>query len=96
MSFGGRPRLSGVATEFDIRTVAVAPGESLAYDAAEWRDALVLVRRGEIVLDTRCGRSFFFPRGSILWLAELPLESLRNRGRVPAVLVAAARPPELR
>ena len=56
----------------------------------------MLVWRGEIVLDTRCGRSFFFPRGSVMWLAELPLEGLRNRGRVPAVLVAAARPAELR
>ena len=56
----------------------------------------MLVRRGEIVLDTRCGRSFFFPRGSVLWLAELPLESLRNRGHEPAVLVAAARHTELR
>ena len=72
------------------------PGQTLPYRSAEWRDALVLVERGEIVLDTVCGRSFFFPCGSILWLAELPLESLRNRGREPAVLVAAARHTELR
>jgi hypothetical protein len=68
----------------------------LPYDEEDWRDALVLVRQGEVVLDTRCGRSFFFERGTVLWLAELPLASLRNRGREPAVLVSAARPAELR
>ena len=76
--------------------VAVEPGDRLPYRAADWRDALVLVKRGEIVLDTCCGRSFYFPRGSVLWLAELPLECLRNRGHEPAVLVAAARLTELR
>lgn len=96
MSFRGGGRLTPVACEFDIRTVALGPGESLPYDAAEWRDALVLVKSGEIVLDTSCGRSFFFPCGSVLWLAELPLESLRNRGRESAVLVSAARHTELR
>ena len=68
----------------------------LPYYEEDWRDALVLVRQGEIVLDTRCGRSFFFERGAVLWLAELPLASLRNRGHETAVLVAAARPTELR
>ena len=96
MSLRRGGRLTPVACEFDIRTVAVGPGESLAYEAAEWRDALVLVKSGEIVLDTACGRSFFFPCGSVMWLAELPLEGLRNRGREPAVLVAAARHTELR
>ena len=72
------------------------PGERLPYRAADWRDALVLVRQGEVVLETCCGRSLFFERGAILWLAELPLASLRNRGHETAVLVAAARPTELR
>ena len=72
------------------------PGQSLPYDAADWRDALVLVRCGEIVLETLCGRSWHFQRGDVIWLDGLPLESLRNRGAEPAVLVAAARHTELR
>jgi len=74
----------------------VEPGEVVLYDEDDWRDALVLVRQGEIVLETRCGRSFFFQTGAILWLAGLPLTSLRNRGGERTVLVSAARPTELR
>jgi hypothetical protein len=76
--------------------VAVGPGEALPYDEADWRDALVLVRDGEIVLETLCGRSCLFKRGDILWLAGLPLASLRNRGDEPAVLVTASRDTEMR
>ena len=74
----------------------MGPGEVVPYEKDDWRDALVLVRQGEIVLDTCCGRSFFFETGAVLWLAELPLASLRNRGPDTAVLIAAARPTELR
>jgi hypothetical protein len=95
MSFGAPLRPTGVATNFDIRTVAVAPGDSLPYDAGEWRAALVLVRRGEIVLQTVCGRSWFFQQGDVLWLDGLPLASLHNRGAEPAELVAASRQTEM-
>jgi hypothetical protein len=74
----------------------VGPGESLPYDAADWRDALVLVRRGEISLRMSCGRSWYFQTGDVLWLAGLPIASLHNRGRRPAVLVAASRHTEVR
>ena len=74
----------------------MAPGEVVPYEEDDWRDAVVLVRQGEIVLDTRCGRSLFFETGTVLWLAELPLAGLRNRGHETAVLIAAARPTELR
>lgn len=96
MSFRALTRLGCVTSKFDIRTVAVQPGGSLRYDEADWRDALVVVRCGEIVLETLTGRSWFFQRGDVLWLADLPLASLHNRGAEPAVLVATTRHMEMR
>lgn len=75
--------------------MAVEPGQTLPYDGDQWRDALVMVRSGEITLEMRCGRPFFFRQGDVLWLAELPIASLHNRGRIPAVLVSAARHTEV-
>ncbi len=72
------------------------PGDSIAYDDAEWRDALVVVQRGEIVLETVGGRCCFLQEGDTLWLDGLPLACLHNRGDEPAVLVATARPTEVR
>ncbi len=96
MSFAAPRGPSLVAAKFDTRTVAVQPGESLPYDEREWLDALVVVSRGEIVLETRAGQSWFFHRGDLLWLAGLPLTSLHNRGPEPAVLVATSRHTEMR
>lgn len=96
MSSGRSRRLSCVSSQFDIRTVAVAPGGRLAYDERDWRDALVVVSQGEIVLEMRCGRRFFFQEGDSLWLEDLPLAGLHNRGDEPAVLVATSRQTEVR
>ena len=71
--------------------MAVAPGDSLPYAEADWRDALVIVERGEIVLETRCGCSLTFQRGDMLWFDGLPLAALSNPGDEPALLVAASR-----
>jgi hypothetical protein len=71
---------------FECRTVSVPPGGALDYDEEDWRDALVLVVRGEIEL----GRERF-PRGAVLSLAGLPLRALHNRGAEPAELVAVRR-----
>lgn len=54
-----------------------------------------MVRSGEITLEMLCGRPFLFRQGDVLWLAELPIASLQNRGRTPAVLVSAARHTEM-
>ena len=78
-----------------LRTVSVEPGASLAYEEADWRDALVTVESGELELVLTCGRSCFFQRGDLLWLQGLPLASIRNRGDEPTVLVAASRNREL-
>jgi hypothetical protein len=76
---------------FDSRVTAVAPGDERAYREAEWRDALVLVVRGEIELEARSGRRERFARGAVLSLAGLRLRALRNRGPEPAELVAVRR-----
>lgn len=75
-----------------VRTViTVWPGNSRPYDAAEWRDALVVVECGEIELECRGGGARRFGAGQVLWLAGLGLRALHNRGIEPAVLVAVSR-----
>jgi hypothetical protein len=76
---------------FNVRVVAVGPGDDRDYDAAEWRDALVLVRSGSIELHGVSGASRCFGRGDLLWLDGVPLRALHNPGAEPAVLVAVSR-----
>jgi hypothetical protein len=76
---------------FVVRVVEVAPGAERSYDETEWRDALVVVDRGEIELDCRGGSRPRFADGAVLWLGGLPVRALRNPGPVPAVLVAVSR-----
>jgi hypothetical protein len=76
---------------FAVRVVEVAPGEARVYDEEEWRDAIVLVRRGEIALRGASGASRSFRRGDLLWLERVPLAALHNPGGEPAVLLAIAR-----
>ena len=75
----------------EIRPVRFAPGDSLRYDEEDWRDALVLVARGEIVLETLSGGSWRFGQGDVLWLQDLPLAALHNEGDAHALLLAASR-----
>jgi hypothetical protein len=76
---------------FELRMVAVASGCERVYDDAEWRDAIAVVERGEIELESASGIRLQFRRGDVLWLIGLPLRALHNRGREPAVLVAVSR-----
>ena len=76
---------------FELRTVTMEVGAARIYNEAEWRDALVVVARGEIELESVSGDSRRFGRGSVLCLIGLPLRALRSRGAEPAVLVAVAR-----
>jgi hypothetical protein len=71
--------------------VALAPGHTWAYDAAEWRGALVVIEHGQIELECLDGSRYRFGRGDSLWLDRLPLRALHNRGHTPAVLVAVSR-----
>jgi hypothetical protein len=71
---------------FERRIVSVPPGGALDYDEEVWRDALVLVVRGEIELGGER-----FGRGSVLSLAGLSVRTLHNRGAEPAELFAVRR-----
>ena len=75
----------------NMRVVAVAPGDERPYDEDEWRDALVLVRSGEIELRGVSGACSSFGRGDLLYLQGVPLRALHNPGAEPAVLVAVSR-----
>lgn len=76
---------------FRTAVVVVAPGCSHPYDAAEWRDALVVVEYGEVEIECRDGGCRSFGRGSVLWLSGMPLLALHNRGLESVVLLAVSR-----
>lgn len=78
---------------FALRVVVIAPGETRPYDESEWEDALVMVERGEIELESMHGSRRRMGAGAVLWLAGLPLRGLHNPGSDPALLVAVARRP---
>jgi hypothetical protein len=76
---------------FELRAVTVEAGTARIYNEAEWRDALVVVTRGEVELESVDGESCRFGSGSVLCLVGLRLRALRSRGTEPAVLVAVSR-----
>jgi hypothetical protein len=80
-----------IAPTFELRVAALAPGRTRPYDEADWRDALVVVERGEVELECLGGSRVRFGRGDVLWLVGLPLRALHSRGREPTVLVAVSR-----
>jgi quercetin dioxygenase-like cupin family protein len=87
LSFLGRLLPSG----FEMRVVVVDPGDTRAYQESDWRDALVVVERGEIRLVASGGGRRDFATGDVLCLVGLSLQALQNRGPEPAVLVAVSR-----
>jgi hypothetical protein len=87
LSFLGRP----LPPAFELRTFVVPPDGERPYDRADWHGALVVVERGEIELEWRDGPRRRFARGAVLWLSDLPLRALHNRGREPAMLAAVSR-----
>ena len=76
---------------FMRRHVVVDPGDRRPYEPAEWDDALVIVKRGELDVECRAGGRMRFVAGDMLWFTGLPLRSLRNPGPEPVVLVAISR-----
>jgi hypothetical protein len=81
----------GLPPAFELHVVVVASGRARAFDTAEWRDALVVVERGEVELEWLSGERRRFGTGATLWLDGLSLRALHNRRREPAVLVAVSR-----
>jgi hypothetical protein len=76
---------------FHVRRIVFAPGAERRFVEAEWRDALVVVESGKLELECSSGRRRRYGRGAMLWLIDLPLRALRNRGAVPTVLLAVSR-----
>ena len=91
MSWKALDRLMTMA--FDRRTVALPAGSERLYDAAEWEDALVVVKAGVIELEGLNGRRWRFPCGAMLWLTDLPVRALHNPGEETALLCAISRRP---
>jgi hypothetical protein len=85
MSVQGGPR------PFTRREVVLEPGDRRAYDAAEWHDALVVVKRGELDIECQAGGRMRFVAGDMLWFTGLPLRAFKNGGPEPVVLVAVSR-----
>jgi hypothetical protein len=76
---------------FERRAIVVEPGCTLAYDEIEWQDALIVVESGEVEVESLSGASLRVERGTILWLADLPVKALRNSGKGSAVLTSVRR-----
>jgi hypothetical protein len=87
LPFLGRP----LPSQFELRTVVVASGGERVFDEAEWRDALVVVERGEVELECQDNTRWRFERGDVLWLMGLSVRTIRNLAREPAVLIAVSR-----
>ena len=78
-------------SSFAVRVGIPEPGCERRYDAAECRNALVEVDRGEVDLEFCSGKAVRVRAGAVLWLWGLGLRALDNRGHVPVVLVALFR-----
>jgi hypothetical protein len=76
---------------FALRLVVLEPAARLAYRAADWRGALVVVEHGAIELETIAGRRRPLACGAVLWLDRLPLRALVNPRPDPALLAAMTR-----
>ncbi|HKX74609.1 MAG TPA: hypothetical protein VJR05_04385 [Acidimicrobiia bacterium] len=85
------PETGGDDYRFAVRLVVIEPGQSRPFSETEWRDALVIVDRGEIELECLHGSRRRFGRGSLVWLVGLDLKIIHNPGPVAAALMAVSR-----
>lgn len=70
---------------------AIASGDERIYRAKEWRNALVVVERGQIELRCLDDSRWRFERGATLFLAGLPIRTLRNDGSETALIGTLSR-----
>jgi quercetin dioxygenase-like cupin family protein len=80
-----------VPPEFEVRQIALVPGQPRPYVEAEWRDALIVVERGEVEVECLSGARWRFVAGDMLCLDRLPVRALRTPGPLPALLSAVSR-----
>lgn len=81
-----------MATEsaFRRRVVTISPDDWHAVVEDEWRDAIVVVERGEVELFCSVA-SRRFDQGAVLCFEGLGLRAMHNPGPVDTVLVATSR-----
>ncbi len=65
----------------------------MTYDPAEWRDALVVILRGQLELECRRGPRHLFGHGDILFFAGLGLRTISNAGIHTVTLTSVSRRP---
>jgi len=53
---------------------------------------MVVVMCGTVELEGRTGGRWTFPKGSIIWLQELPLRAIHNPTDATTILMAVSRP----
>jgi quercetin dioxygenase-like cupin family protein len=87
ISFLGRP----LGPSFRTSTVTIRPGGTRPYVEEEWRDALVVVESGAVVVECNAGGRRTFGSGDVLWLTGMGVRALHNEGQEYAVLVAVSR-----
>jgi hypothetical protein len=80
-----------MTSAYDRRVVTIPPQTALPFEPAGWRDALVVVARGTVEVETESGQRQLFGGGALIWLDRMPVRLLRNPGIEPAVLGAVAR-----
>jgi hypothetical protein len=84
---------------FERRVMVLRPGERHRYRPCEWRDAIVSVDSGEILLERgalerEAPAPLCFRGGDLLSLGGLDLIAIYNPGPAPAVLIAVRRSPQ--
>jgi hypothetical protein len=75
------------------RVVILLEGDAAAYSPNDWRDALVVLERGEVRVECLDGRRITFRQGGVFCLNGIDAQLLRNVGSGTAVLVAVSRRP---
>jgi hypothetical protein len=80
-----------VPSSFGTRLITIAACTVLPFVESEWADSIVVVHRGEVVLETDSGMFSWFEGGDILALGGMSLCALHNHGDEPTVLLAISR-----
>jgi hypothetical protein len=85
------PIAGPVPAGFVRRDVSIAPDDEVAFEASDWRDAIVHLAVGTLEIEDTLGFRGRFESGAILCFDRMPVRAMRNAGRGPLVLVALSR-----
>ena len=78
---------------FARSVVTIGVGGSVSCSDVIWGDALVIVGRGALEVETSDGSRTRFGTGAVLAVTELPASRLHQSGREPVQLIAVRRSP---